>query len=84
MSSVEKRYYGVASGTLATMRLLGQMLSMGFAMMLFAIYIGPVQITPEYYPMFMESLHIAFIFFTILCGTGIFFSLVRGNMRNVF
>ncbi|MFH0966121.1 MAG: MFS transporter [Methanobacteriota archaeon] len=81
MSSVEKRYYGVASGTLATMRLLGQMLSMGFAMMLFAIYIGPVQITPEYYPLFMESLHIAFIFFTILCGIGILFSLVRGNVR---
>lgn len=83
MSSVEKRYYGVASGTLATMRLLGQMLSMGFAMMLFAIFIGPVQITPEYYPQFMESLQIAFIFFTVLCGTGIFFSLVRGKMRTI-
>jgi len=81
MSAVEKRYYGVASGTLATMRLLGQMLSMGFAMMLFAIYIGPVQITPEYYVPFMNSLQIGFIFFTILCGAGIFFSLIRGNMR---
>lgn len=81
MSSVEKRFYGVASGTLATMRLLGQMLSMGFAMMLFAIFIGPVQITPEFYPQFIFSLHIGFIIFTILCIIGIFFSLIRGNLR---
>lgn len=77
MGSVQKQVYGVASGTLATMRLLGQMLSMGFAMMLFAIYIGPVQITPEYYPRFIESMHTGFLFFTLLCGTGILFSLVR-------
>ena len=82
MSSVEKRVYGVASGTLATMRLLGQMLSMGIAMMLFAIFIGPVQIIPENYPQFMESLHTGFILFTLLCGTGIFFSLVRGKSRS--
>lgn len=81
MSSVEKRYYGVASGTLATMRLLGQMLSMGFAMMLFSIFLGPVRITPEYFPAFIESLHIGFIFFTLICGAGIFFSLVRGDVR---
>ncbi len=35
MSSVEKTFYGVASGTLATMRMVGQMLSMGIASMLF-------------------------------------------------
>ena len=47
MGSVEMKFYGVASGTLATMRLTGQMLSMGIAMLLFALYIGRVQITPE-------------------------------------
>ncbi len=82
MSSVSKRVYGVASGTLATMRLLGQMLSMGFAMMLFAIYIGPVQITAEYYPQFIESLHTGFLFFTLLCSAGILCSLVRGKVDN--
>jgi len=79
MGSVSKRVYGVASGTLATMRLLGQMLSMGFAMMLFAMFIGPVQITPEYYPQFVESLHTGFLFFTLLCGAGTLCSLVRGK-----
>nr|WP_319539581.1 MFS transporter [uncultured Methanospirillum sp.] len=82
MSSVQKHDYGVASGTTSTMRLLGQMLSMGFATMLFAIYIGPVQITPEYYPAFISCLQIGFAFFTVLCCTGIFFSLIRGHVRS--
>ena len=81
MSSVEKRYYGVASGMVGTMRLLGQMLSMGIAMLIFAVIIGPVEITPEYYPQFMTSLHVGFILFAIFCIAGIFFSLVRGKMH---
>ncbi len=79
MSSVDKRFYGVASGTNATMRLLGQMLSMGIAMMIFAIIIGPVEITPAYYPQFVLSLHYAFILFTVFCIIGVFASLVRGK-----
>jgi len=82
MSSVQKHDYGVASGTTSTMRLLGQMLSMGFATMLFAIYIGPVQITPEYYSAFISCLQTGFAIFTILCGAGIFFSLIRGHVRS--
>jgi EmrB/QacA subfamily drug resistance transporter len=81
MSAVEKRYYGVASGMVSTMRTLGQLLSMGIAMMIFAIIIGRVEITPEYYPLFIESLHYAFILFTILCVIGIFASLVRTNTK---
>ena len=81
MSSVEKKYYGVASGMNGTMRLLGQMLSMGIAMMLFAIIIGPVEITPQYYPQFIASVHVGFIIFTVLCVAGIFFSLIRGKVR---
>jgi MFS family permease len=79
MSSVDKRFYGVASGMNGTMRLLGQMLSMGIAMMIFAIVTGPVEITPEYFPQFVASLHYAFILFTIFCIVGIFMSLVRGK-----
>jgi EmrB/QacA subfamily drug resistance transporter len=81
MSSVETRFYGVASGMNGTMRLLGQTLSMGVAMMLFAVIIGPVEITPAYYPQFITSLQIGFALFTILCIVGIFFSLVRGKVR---
>jgi len=45
MSSVEKKFYGVASATLGTMRLTGQMLSTGIATMILTIYVGNVQIT---------------------------------------
>ena len=81
MSSVEKRFYGVASGTLGTMRLTGQMFSMGIAMLIFAIHIGHTQITPEYYPAFLMSTRSAFIFFGILCSGGVFASLARGRVR---
>ena len=49
MSSVQKKYLGIASGTLGTMRLVGQMLSMGIATMILAIYIGRTQITSSQY-----------------------------------
>jgi len=81
MSAVEKRDYGIASGTLATMRLVGQMLSMGIAMMLFALVIGRVQITPQNYPLFLKSAKVAFVIFTVLCTAGTFASMVRGNVR---
>jgi len=81
MSSVENRSYGVASATLATMRQVGMMLSMGVAMLLFAVYIGRVQITPEYYELFLRSVKVAFIIFACLCFGGIFASLARGRVR---
>jgi len=81
MSSVERRFYGVASATLGTMRLTGQMLSMGIAMLTFAVYIGKVQITPQYYPLFLTSIKTAFIIFAVLCFGGIFASLARGKVR---
>jgi EmrB/QacA subfamily drug resistance transporter len=81
MSSVKQRFYGVASATLATMRQVGMSFSMGIAMLLFAIYIGRVEITPEYYPLFLSSTKMAFIIFTALSCGGIFASLVRGKTR---
>lgn len=80
MSSVEKRFYGVASGILGTMRLTGQMFSMGIAMLVFAVYIGEVRITPEYYQLFLESARTVFVILTALCIIGIFASLARGKL----
>jgi EmrB/QacA subfamily drug resistance transporter len=82
MSSVERRCYGVASGTLGTMRLVGQMLSMGIAMTLFSVYIGQVEIGPENYAALLSAIQTGFIIFTILCTIGIYPSLARGNMRD--
>jgi MFS family permease len=81
MSSVEKKLYGVASATFGTMRLTGQMMSMGIVMLIFAVTIGNVQITPNAYPAFLQSMHIAFLVFSLLCIVGVFASLARGKVR---
>lgn len=77
MGSVERRFYGVASAMVSTMRLLGQTLSMGLALMVFAIFIGNVAITQEQYPALLSSIHIVFIVCTIMCFIGIFAALNR-------
>lgn len=82
MSSIGKKFYGIASATLGTMRLTGNMLSMGIAMLVFAVFIGRVQITPEYFSAFLTSARILFAVFTVLCLAGVYFSLARGKMRN--
>ncbi|MGA2318358.1 MAG: MFS transporter [Thermodesulfobacteriota bacterium] len=81
MSSVENRFYGVASGTLGTMRMMGMALSMGITILIFSVYIGKVRITPEYYPLFLRCTKMAFTFFTVLCLGGTFASLARGKVR---
>ena len=82
MGSVDKRSYGVASGMLGTMRLTGQAFSMGMALLLFALYIGRVQITPQYYPLFLKSMRTAFIVMAVLCFGGIFASIARGKTHS--
>lgn len=81
MSSVENRFYGVASGTIGTMRMLGMVLSMGITVLIFSIYIGKVQITSEYYPLFLRCVRMTFTFLAILCFWGILASLARGDVR---
>ena len=77
MSSVERRYYGVASGTLGTMRTTGQMFSMGIAMLLFALFMGQAEITPQLHAQFLKSAGTGFLVFAILCLGGVFASLAR-------
>jgi EmrB/QacA subfamily drug resistance transporter len=79
MSSVERRHLGLASASLGTMRLTGQMLSSGIVMMIFALVMGQAAIEPSVYPLFLRSTHVAFVFFAILCVAGVFASLARGN-----
>jgi MFS family permease len=79
MSSVEKRHLGVASGVVGTMRMIGQMLSMGIAMMLLALYIGEQKISQATYGGLMHSMKTGFIIFSLLCLLGIFASLARNK-----
>ncbi|HLP74432.1 MAG TPA: MFS transporter [Bacteroidales bacterium] len=79
MSSVEKRHLGVASGVVGTMRMIGQMMSMGIAMMLIAVYLGKKPISPENYPGLLSSMRTGFVIFSVLSLLGVFASLARNN-----
>lgn len=81
MSSVDHRFLGVASGTVATMRSLGMMLSMGVVMILFSIYIGQAEITPDYYPEFLTSVQVGFIIFAVLSFGGILIQLAARRAK---
>ena len=81
MSSAPRAAYGVASATMGTMRQIGIILGMGLTMMVLFLYMGRVQITPENYALFQESMRPSFIIIAILCFAGIFVSLVKEKVR---
>ena len=82
MSSVGNAQAGIASATAATMRVLGQNLSMAIAMIAFSFVIGTVVITPDRTGELLTATHYAFVAFGILCAAGVWFSAVRGNIRD--
>jgi EmrB/QacA subfamily drug resistance transporter len=79
MSSVEKKHLGVASGVVGTMRMIGQMMSMGIAMMILSVFIGKQTINPSTYPGLMKGMRTGFLIFSILSVFGIFASLARNK-----
>jgi len=81
MGSVEREHYGIASAMVGTMRLIGQMVSMGIATLILATVVGRVQITPDRYPDFVRGTRAAFGVFAALCMGGIFASLARGRIH---
>jgi EmrB/QacA subfamily drug resistance transporter len=81
MSSVEKRYYSTAAGSMSSMRILGQMTSMGIVTSVLAIYVGRIQITQQNLGGLVSTLQAAFIIFGILCVAGVFASLSRGKLE---
>lgn len=81
MSSVERRYFGVAGAMVSTMRQLGMMFSMGIMMLLLSLFLGQAQIDPSNYHSFIDCVKLAFVVFAVLCFGGIFASLARGRMR---
>lgn len=82
MSSVQKKYYGVASATLGTMRLTGQMASMGITMLIFAVILGDHPISAANSALLLKSAKLIFAILAVICCGGIFASLARGKMHN--
>jgi len=81
MGAVEKHQYGIAGSSVATMRVIGQMASMGIVAMAFSLTLGPVQITPAVYPQLEFALALSFAIAATMCLPGIYLSLVRGRLR---
>lgn len=81
MGAVEKRHYGLASGAVATMRLLGQMFSMAMATVVLALIVGRQAITPDNYDLFLRSIRTVFLMSATLCLTGVYFSWSRGSLH---
>ncbi len=81
MSAVARNQFGIASATLGTMRLLGQMVSMGLAAAVIAWYVGDAAITPGLHGRFIASLRMAFLISAVGCVVGVFVSLTRGDVR---
>lgn len=83
MGAVTPKHYGVASATLGTMRLVGQMISMGIAMLVIDLFVGRSQITPTLLPQFQRSLSLSLAIFAALCLFGVFASMARGDRATV-
>ena len=79
MGSVDRKYLGIASATVGTMRLTGQMVSMGIATLLLQLFIGDHPLDNQYSQEFMGSMKTTFIIFAVLCTAGVFASLARGS-----
>ncbi len=79
MSSVEKSFYGQAAATVAVMRMLGQMSSMGFVLSVFALNLKGAKISAALRQPFFYSWKQIFAVFFALSLLGIFLSLKRNK-----
>ncbi|MCC7550706.1 MAG: MFS transporter [Methanobacterium sp.] len=79
MSIVESRLYGVASTTVTTMRVLGQMSGMGVVLLVLVLIMGSSTINPEDYSDFITSTTLSFVIFSILSFIGVLASLAGGK-----
>ena len=82
MSSIPKSSLGIGASLEGTMRTIGQILSFGILIVIFAVIIGDVKITPAYYPQFITSARLICIVFMCLTAVSLIFSTMRGK-RNI-
>jgi EmrB/QacA subfamily drug resistance transporter len=80
MGSVDKSQYGLASGTSATMRVLGQITSMTIVTIFFAVLFENHAIKTVPSNVFMLAVKWGFLSFSTICAVGIYFSFARGKV----
>lgn len=78
MGSVDSKIYGMASSAFSTMIYLGQTLSLALMLFIFAIYLGQVEINTSNYQVFLDSMRMAFLVFSIISGLALVFSILVG------
>ncbi len=84
MSSVGKAHLGVASSILGTVRLFGQVASMGIASAVLTLSTGSASLqASESASHILKASRILFIVFFALCVLGIFASLARGRKSEI-
>jgi len=76
MSSVERKFFGVASATLSTMRTTGMVFSMAIASLSVHIFVGNQKINDSNIESFVHSSQVIFMVLTVLCIVGVFSSFV--------
>jgi len=76
MSSVERKFFGVASATLSTMRTTGMVFSMAIASLSVHVFVGEKQINDANIESYIHSTQVIFMVLTVLCIVGVFSSLV--------
>jgi EmrB/QacA subfamily drug resistance transporter len=81
MSSVQRNQYGIASGTAASMRVIGQIISMTIVTLFLAGIIGKQTLDAIPDLLFLKTMNWAFITFAIISIFGVWFSYHRGNVQ---
>lgn len=76
MSSVPPKDTSVASAAVATMRTVGQAMSLGLLTLVFAFVMGNVPIVEQYYPLLINSCQITCLICVVLCIASVFASFV--------
>ncbi|MFP4042029.1 MAG: MFS transporter [Bacteroidales bacterium] len=80
MGSVDKTQFGLAAGSAATMRVLGQITSMTIATLFFAGMFEGEAVESVSDILFLEAMKWVFLSFALISAVGIYFSYNRGRM----
>ncbi len=81
MSAVERKDYGLASGAVATTRILGQLGSMVLVALAMSLLIGDRLIDSSTLPQLEQSIQFSFSLAAAICVPGILLSILRSRMH---
>jgi hypothetical protein len=81
IGAVGRAMYGVASGFVETMRLLGMTISMAVTIVAFAFFFGSTEITGESTPLLLESMQVLFRIYFALAVASLVVTYLAGKVK---